>query len=196
MSDSFIALVDADVSAEAASDVSTVIVSALLDRQLISANQTSECVLGGEGYPAGAAIQDCYRPRRNESPFWQLRTSGVQIKIGRTYNEWAAGPSYEWCACKNCHARIGDMDSQFNKDLMASLNSWKSNTNSTQLICPQCHVGADITAWPSKPPFAFGNLTIQFWNWPPFDKSGWKLDISSLIQAATNHRLVYTWGHV
>ncbi len=172
MSDSFIALVDADVSAEAATAVSEVIVSALLDRQLISANLTTDCVLGGKGYPAGASIQDCYLPRRNESPFWQLRTSGVQVKVGRAYNEWAAGPSYEWCTCKNCHARIGDADSQFNKDLMTALNSWTRKANSSQLICPECHVGIDITEWPSKPPFAFGNLAIQFWNWPAFDKSG------------------------
>jgi hypothetical protein len=39
------------------------------------------------------------------------------------------------------------------------------------LDCPACHSSTRIAKWRTEPFWAFGDVTVTFWNWPPIEES-------------------------
>jgi hypothetical protein len=105
MSD-FEMLVDADVMAEEAEDVSRAVLGRFRELGLITGKLSDECVLGGKGYRPGPAVADLYKLRDGERRFWELVTCGVEPVVARGFNVWALGPSFEGFLCPSCAAKI------------------------------------------------------------------------------------------
>ena len=53
-----------------------------------------------------------------------------------------------------------------------------------------------VAEWQCNPPHGIGNLAFTFWNWPPLDSSGWRIDIPKLVREVTGHRIIYTYGRL
>jgi hypothetical protein len=53
-----------------------------------------------------------------------------------------------------------------------------------------------VLEWDWMPPLGFGYLSFSFWNWPPLDAPGWRIDIPAIIGEITGHRIVSTYGHI
>jgi hypothetical protein len=65
-----------------------------------------------------------------------------------------------------------------------------------QLYARFCGNASRLSNWHSRPPLGFGNLSFQFWNWPPLDLPGWTLDIPELVRQITGHSIVISWGRI
>jgi hypothetical protein len=49
---------------------------------------------------------------------------------------------------------------------MQAVEEWDGGQEGI-LTCPACESSAPITKWRTEPFWAFGHVTITFWNWPP-----------------------------
>ncbi len=53
---------------------------------------------------------------------------------------------------------------------MQAVDDWHRGGDG-MLDCPACNFSAPITKWRTEPSWAFGDVTITFWNWPPIAAS-------------------------
>src|SRR5262249_52054482 len=113
MSDNFEMLVDADATLEEANVQSNAVLGRLRKMGLITGVANDHCVLGGEGYRPGPAVPDLYVLGENECEFWQLRTNGVEPKVGRHFNVWALGPVFQGLTCPACGAYFETYEDAF-----------------------------------------------------------------------------------
>jgi hypothetical protein len=102
VSDNFEMLVDTDVTAEKAEELSRSVMDRFRQLGLITGDAVRDCVYGGTGYRPGSAIPSLYNRREGEGRFWELRTCGVQPRVGRDFNVWALGPGQEGFTCPLC----------------------------------------------------------------------------------------------
>lgn len=195
MSDNFERLVDVDVAAQSADGLAQRVIDDFWAKGLITGELNEDCVLGGQGYRPGPAIQDLYLPIESEMPFWKRSTCGVEPEIGRHFNVYALGPEFDGLTCPACRAVVRYSDS-FGDGVANAIDEWSNQSGGCLLQCPECAVGRSICDWACKPPLGFGNLSFTFWNWPPFDYPSWKIDIGALVAKITGHRIVRTWGHI
>jgi hypothetical protein len=196
MSDNFEMLVDVDVSLADAPDAADAVIAEFQRRGLIVGGLTPDCVLGGAGYRLGPSVHDIYKHEAREGRFWELITSGVEPQVKRTFNHWALGPSCEGFRCPKCSANIEPFDDDFGDVMMIAIDEWTNETGAGKLACPKCKQLTAVTSWHAKPTLGFGNFSIRFWNWPPFDFPGWQLDIPALVREITGHSIVRTYGHI
>ena len=196
MSDSFEMLVDVDVGAEEAEGVARTVLDRFHTLGLISGEANRDCVLGGTGYRPGPAVADLYSREDRESLFWELVTCGVEVQVGRGFNEWALGPVCEGFRCSACDAAIEPFGDEFGDALGTAIGEWVNQSGPALVPCPRCCAQRSITAWECRPPLGFGNLSVRFWNWPPLDSSSWKIDIPRTLEDVTCHMIVKTHGHL
>jgi hypothetical protein len=196
MSDSFMMLIDEDVSLADAPAVSASVMTAFRERGLITGELTPECVLGGAGFRVGPAIAEIYSPYPNGVRFWELKTSGIQPSIGRSFNQWSLGPVCEYFACPDCNQKHDPFDSPIVEAIIDAVGQWYERSGDMLVLCPACRSSSQLTQWKSRPPLGFGNLSFRFWNWPSFDLTVWKLDIPAMVRAITGHSIVTSWGRV
>lgn len=196
MSDNFEMLIDPEVSLAEATALAQQVVTMLRDRRLIIGELSTDCVLGGAGYPVGPAVREIYQLAPNEGEFWTLLTSGVEPVIRRTCNLWALGPSCEMFVCPMCDTTHADLTGQLGDRIFAAIDHWQQQEGDTKVTCTNCNAACQITEWHSKPPLGFGNLAFRFWNWPPFDSSSWTVDLPQLFRDVTGHPIVRSWGHI
>jgi hypothetical protein len=66
---------------------------------------------------------------------------------------------------------------------------WYEQKGPGILACPHCGEERPITEWQHDPPWGFGYLGFEFWNWPPFEPS--------FVEAAAKqlgHRVILVEG--
>jgi hypothetical protein len=197
MSDHFQMLVDVDATPDQADEIIQLVLARFRSLGLITGDATPDCVLGGEGFRPGPAIPDLYQVvGKNDYRFWRAQISGVETKAGRSFNEWALGPSCNGFACPNCQASIEAFDDTFTDSFFSGIGEWFEQTGEGLVECPQCRKALPVTSWECSPPLGFGNARFFFWNWPPFDYPAWKIDVVKVVQEVTGHEIVKTHGHI
>lgn len=196
MSDNFEMLVDVDASSEDAERLANHVVDRLRNLGLISGSLSGDCVLGGTGYRPGPKVPDSYVLEPREGRFWELRTCGVEPKIGRGFNMWALGPVCEGLTCTSCRFHIQPFDDELEESVGKAINEWLEQTGSALVRCPRCCQQRSIAEWECKPSLGFGNLSFTFWNWPPLNSSSWEIDIAAIVRDCTGHTMVRTYGHI
>ena len=195
MSDHCEILVDVDVSLDDAEQVRDNVIAELIRLGLIEPNLNAKCVLGGLGHPVGPNVQ-LYIRDSEELQFWTLQTSGVEPTVGYHFNELGLGESCEGFRCPACTNSFTSDHSAFLDRLGEAFENWYKSHTPTAMVCPACNASNLLEIWDCKPPLGFGNLSFRFWNWLPFDRSGWMIDIPDLIAMLTGHRFVLTYAHI
>jgi hypothetical protein len=196
MSDSFEMLVDADVPVEEADGVARIVLDRFQALGLISGEADTDCVLGGLGYRPGSEIRDLYNCKGGELRFWELVTCGVEVQVGRGFNEWALGPVCEGFRCSACDAAIEPFGDRFGDALGMAIGEWVKQSGPALVPCPLCHAQRSITEWKCEPPLGLGNLSFRFWNWPRLDSNSWNVDIPRTVEKVTCHTIVKTHGQL
>jgi hypothetical protein len=197
MSDHFEMLVDEDVTADKAPQLSRKLVKRFRELGLITGRLSAACVLGGRGYRPGPGVAGVYKLRKREFPFWELRTCGLEPTVGRTFNLWALGEACQGFTCSSCGAKMLSSNDKFSDRLAAAIAKWDKGSDNVLLGCTSCRKRLRLTAWECKPPLGFGNLSLCFWNWPPFSgPPSWKLDIPAFMREITGHSIVHTYGSI
>ncbi len=100
-------LVGTDATAEEAPLLAAAVVTTFRRLGLITGELTKDCVLSGEGYRTGPAVAESYRLQR-VTMSWHRGTSGIEARVGRGFNMWALGPSFEGIDCPACGANSRD----------------------------------------------------------------------------------------
>lgn len=145
------------------------------------------------GYPAGPKCSDAYADEEGELKFWTLHTSGVEILSTPWVNHFGV-TVFETAVCPRCgHEHQEDfLDDQ----LQTAMDSFESDLTVPMIACHACGVASRIHDWTCVPHLGFVNLAVVFWNWPPFEAPGWRLNVPALISQEIGHPLVESYGHV
>jgi hypothetical protein len=64
------------------------------------------------------------------------------------------------------------------------------------VLCPRCAAASAVQEWRFSNHLGFVYLAFVFWNWPPFDEPGWKVDVPALISEVVGHKVVVAFGRV
>jgi hypothetical protein len=196
MGNRFEMLVDADVSLADADRMLALVVDRFRGEGLIEGDLDSDCALSGQGYRPGPALPDLYTMEENESPFWELRTCGVEPEVGRGFNYWAYGPACDGFVCPVCSSHYEAGDEHLQEGFARAIGHWMKGSDSASIGCARCGRAVRLTDWIWRPPLGLSNLRIRFWNWPPLDSSQWRMDIRAVMKHATQHRIVHTYGEI
>jgi hypothetical protein len=194
MSDNFEMLVDADVTPSEAKGVARAVIGRFRKLGLIAGRANGDCVLGGLGFRPGRQIANFYETESDEYQFWKLRTCGVEPKVGRAFNVWALGPSFEGFKCPACGADL--RRSERPSGVGDAIGEWMDESGPALLQCPKCRKERPVTEWECKPPLGFGYVSFTFWNWPRLDSPSWKIDIVGIVREVSGHTVVKTHGHI
>jgi hypothetical protein len=194
MSDNFEMLVDADATPREADGVARAVLARFRKLGLITGRASADCVLGGTGYRPGSAVAKLYKAGSGEHEFWKLRTCGVEPKVGRGFNVWALGPSFEGFKCPTCGAEFAA--SQSPSTFNAALSEWMGESGPALVRCPKCRKKRPVTEWECSPPLGFGYASFRFWNWPRLDSPSWKIDVAGIVGEVSGHTIVKTHGHI
>jgi hypothetical protein len=196
MSNHFERLVDVDATPEEAGAIAQRVLDRFRELGLITGEANPDCVLGGSGYQPGPLIADSYPLDEHETPFWKMRTCGVEAEVGRSFNGWALNIA-KGLTCPACGAEINyGLDRSFLKTIHDGMQEWLDKPDPALILCPKCMTRRPITEWQCDPPLGFGNVAFTFWNWPPLELAKWKIDIAATVRAITGHTIVQTYGRI
>lgn len=183
------ALVDIDVSDEAAPQLKQRLLRWLIEKRVV-VEQVSDCVLGSKGGYApgenyGYALWGHDGAYRAEPP--RLWTNGLSIDIDRTVY-W--GGDLEWVQCPQCGFREmmtlreeGRWDTAFDE----AITRWHGG--GVGLVpCLGCGADIGLNDWKWSDPWAFGALGVKIWNWEPLGEDF----IAQVRDVLDGHRVVYS----
>jgi hypothetical protein len=181
MGDWFRTVVDRDASADEAARLADSIRDWLITEGIIAATPNAGCVLGGNGYPPGPAFAKAVKVPPDHQ-FLGLVTCGVAIVTCRTV--FHAGQFGLNVFCPQCEARSAG-DELWNQ----AVNEWFRAEGPGLLTCAQCGHTEPVAEWAYDPPWGFGHLGFEFWNWPPLSRS-----FVDEVRRRLGHRTVLVTG--
>ena len=106
-----------------------------------------------------AALEEAIEGPAYEESFLGLWTNGVEFAVGRQVFD-AGGNGIE-LQCDACDVSFEPDDSW-----MDAVGAWFGGDDLVSFPCPSCGQQALLTEWRGPWPWGFGNLGIEFWNWP------------------------------
>jgi hypothetical protein len=196
MSDSYEALVDCEATPDQAAALARDAVRILSKGGLIVPSLSSDCVLGGVGYPAGPRCGDVYTVEDygdlHGNRFWTLRTSGVEVHATPWVN-LLGFTQFSGAACPRCGRDRAD---DFLDDVGNLVEDYMSAGVVPSVTCPSCHAASSIHDWKCDPHLGFVNFALVFWNWPPFESEDWRVNVRALLQDQLKRPLVSTFGRM
>ena len=182
MGDYYQTAADLDADLQTAKEVAARLRDWMISKEIIVA-ATSDCVLSrGGGHAPGKNYT--LAAEKPASSLFETRPNGVSFIAERTVF-YSAGNEIA-LVCAACGKGFGSNDSWD-----AAVGNWFKEHGSGLLACPHCGVEAPITEWPHDPPWAFGNVGLEFWNWPPL-----KPEFLKALGDLTGHRFRLVWGKI
>lgn len=196
MSDWYEAVAVRAVDAARATMLAQNVIEHLAREGIIESKLDSESVLGGDGgYRPGSRIADSYALGETESDFSELVTNGMEPCIGRWVNTLGF-TCFDGFTCGECGEKFAPDDDLVADPFVKAIGDFMDGVDDPTVPCPKCNSLASVRKWKTNPHFGFVNLAFQFWNWPPLGSDSWKVSIPTLIQEATDHDLILTYGRL
>jgi hypothetical protein len=192
VSDHYIALIDPTASPSEAPALAARIVTCLSSRALIQPVALTASVLGGQGFPPGPGCERVYDRASGESAFWTLQTSGVQVHSTPWINEFGF-KDFETAVCPECKRVYGQ---EFVDRMLHGFDTFIVDPRVPRVECPACGTSSSLHSWACVPHLGFVSLSVVFWNWPPFDAPGWRLDVRRLLSQSLGRPFTMTYGRV
>jgi hypothetical protein len=197
MGDYFRTIVDRAVPASAAPALAQRVMDYMIGRRIIQAVR-SDCVLRKEfGFAPGENVEEAlarWTPAGTPgaplpvdqivSDLRGLATNGVVEVVGRTVFHNAGG-GLDIVRCPLCLAN--EVASAWG-EIVAR---WHEGDDLAALQCTSCNESSPVTEWTFDPPWAFGNLGFEFWNWPPLNRN-----FVNTIAGILGHKVAVVVGKV
>ena len=181
MGENYQAIVDRETSEDEAPVLGTLIRDWLVSEGVIE-RLTRDCVLSTDsGYPPGpnhANVTEEVNPY-----LMNLRTNGLAIITERRPYYSLTGDELH-LICDTCERRFVSPDEHGD-----AIEEWFSRKGIGLLPCPSCGTAKPISEWRHEPPWAFGNLGFEFWNWYPL-KSSFIAEVSQRL----GHKVLLVGG--
>ena len=195
MSESLAVLIDHDATEANATAIGESIIDALVAEGCILPTPNSKCVLTGEGFPPGPRLNEIYGYGDAELRYWDMLTNcGVKVHAQRYVNFWAF-PVFESAECPACEVAQCE-DEVFFDGLYECVSMFMNDGVAPDIHCPACGNPHPGKQWKCTPDVGISFLAIEFWNWPPFDATGWKVSVPKMIEERTNRTLSTSWGRM
>jgi hypothetical protein len=181
MGDYYQTAADLDADVQTAEATAARLRDWMVSQQIIVADQ-SGCVLGNH---LGHAPAKNYTIAAKEPyPFlFELRTNGVAF-IAKHTVFYSAGIGETTLVCSACGRKFGS-----NEAWSTALDEWFKGNGQGVLPCEHCGAEAPITEWRHDPPWAFGNVGVEFWNWPSLRE-----DFLKALGEVVGHRFRLVYG--
>jgi len=161
MGDSFQTLALVDVSHNRAESVAQSLRRWLIAEGMILEETGPDCTLSeSPGHRPGPTAAGAFGGF-DDPQLAELQTNGVSFEVGRE----AFGPTNGEVTCPDCGSTF-DTDDEY----MAAVGAWYEGDDDAVAACPDCEYEQSVTRWTGPTPWAFANLGITFWNWPPLSK--------------------------
>jgi len=150
-------IVDRDATSDEAEALALIVRNWLVSEGIIAAEMT-DCVLGADfGHSPGPRHARVLRVPDDGLP--GLRTNGLNIIVERQL--FYGTPGDLGLVCASCEDLIDD-----GEEIWAVIDQWCAGDDSAEYGCPWCGHTELISEWTFDPPWGFGNLGFEFWNWP------------------------------
>jgi hypothetical protein len=207
-------VVDTEVSAGQAPELANVVRAWLVGEQIVK-QEESDSVLGGAGHRPGinhraairidtdnkarlqrlleaamvshawrAALEEAIEGPAYDESFLGLWTNGVKFAVGgRVFDAGGNGIELE---CDACGVSFEPDNSWYD-----AAGAWFDGDDLVSFPCPSCGQQPLLTEWHGPWPWGFGNLGIEFWNWPPLSD-----DFTEAITRQIGHRTVMVRLHL
>lgn len=166
MGDYFQTIVDTEAAREEAGLLASKIILRLAEQGIIE-KTLRECVYSGNGmgYPPGPNYRQVVDVPDGCCDYTLgLVTNGLGVIIGRTV--FHAGQEGLELVCPKCGDRTDGGDRWDD-----AVGEWHRGKGDALFACPKCGHAEPVTQWPYNPPWGFGSLGFEFWNWPPLKAS-------------------------
>jgi hypothetical protein len=121
----------------------------------------SDCTPGdGDGYAPGPRYAAVLAAGTSDPAFLQLATNGLCISIGRRVFD--GGSNGIELKCVKCAATF-----EPGPEWAESVGIWYEGDDQATYACPSCGGSQRLPEWRGPWPWGFGQLALEFWNWPP-----------------------------
>ena len=157
-------IVDAEATADDAEALAGRVRDWLVAEGVVRAEMT-DCVLGGDGngHAPGANWQQAVATPGDDG-FLTLWTKGLQVVTGRTVFHTVDGPATATCP------RCGAGASFEGGPIFDTIGDWYEGGEGLA-PCAACGEHIRLVEWRIEPPWGFGYLGFEFWNWPPLSEA-------------------------
>jgi hypothetical protein len=160
VSDWFETIADVEATAEEADRLATNVLDWLVERKIVLC-ETPDCVPGGVGYAPGpnytAAVTEPY------AQLHRLQVNGLNVVTGQTV---FFSMGVDRIACPHCAALLVSHDDEDSwHRFSTSIDDWYADGSGIR-TCEHCGETVGLNDWEWCPPWAFGHLGFEFWNWP------------------------------
>jgi hypothetical protein len=181
----FETVADVEATPEEAARLGAEVLSWLVKQGIVMAEET-DCVLGNRGHQPGpnyvAATAELW------ADMHRLATNGFRVVTGRTVF-YSMG--VDQVVCPHCEAvAVDDQDKGSWSDFSPVIDEWYAGGAGVR-PCKHCGQPVGINDWEWSPPWGFGYLGFEFWNWPMLDPS-----FVAAISNRLGHRTVQPRGKI
>jgi hypothetical protein len=94
----------------------------------------------------------------------EVSTNGLRIAVGRQF--FHAGGNGIELTCGACGSTF-----EPGSGYMDAVADWLDGNDAAAYSCPSCDRSQRLTSWRGPFAWGFGNLGLEFWNWPPLSDS-------------------------
>jgi hypothetical protein len=143
--------------------------------------ESSDCALSQLGHAPGKNY--AFAVREPCPLLLETRPNGVCF-IAKRSVFYAVGVGGVSVICSACRGAF-----ELNDSWSEAVNEWYEEKGPGRLPCFHCGAKAPITEWQHDPPFAFGNVGVEFWNWPELRE-----DFLKALSEVAGHRVRLTYG--
>ncbi|MFC0006501.1 hypothetical protein [Micromonospora siamensis] len=163
MSEWFETIADIEATPEEADQLGAEVLSWLVEQGIVAAEPTL-CILGDHGHRPGpdyaaATVEPC-----DDLP--GLATNGFRVVTGQSVF-YSMG--VDQVVCPRCEAVVvDDQDRDSWSDFSPVVDEWCMGGTGVR-ACGHCGEPVGINEWRWSPPWGFGYLGFEFWNWPMLD---------------------------
>jgi len=183
MSDWYQIIADIDATAESAEDFANRLREWMISHRIIATEKT-DCVLGKD--PGHAPGENYVRAaEESDGQLFKTRPNGVTFVAEKTIF-YSGGVAEIYLICSACGARFKQNDAWSD-----ALGDWYKSGGTGWLECERCAKRVPITEWQHDPPWAFGYVGVEFWNWPRL-RPAFIAEATSLL----GHRVRLIYGKV
>ena len=183
MSDHSQIIVDIEVGPREAKRLGKSVLDWLINEGIVE-REGSDSAMSGVGHRPGPRYRSVIE---EEDSFLELAVNGLELVTGRTVFD-AGGNGLE-LQCSSCDYQVSsDEDVSAFVDV---IDAWYEGDDQTTFKCPRCGQARLLRDWRGPWQWGFGNLGLQFWNWPPLKEE--------FIQAVTKklgHQTVLVRMHL
>jgi ribosomal protein S27AE len=189
------AIIDLEATPDAAEALGRHVIERLSAEGLVMPSLDPDAVLGGTGgFRPGYRINDLYGLSPGEDEFWTQVTNGLEVQTGPWFN-WFSGHFIQNYACPRCNV-VFPQDDALADQFYDAGRQFYGGVARPMVLCPRCSAASAVQEWRFSNHLGFVYLAFVFWNWPPFDEPGWKVDVPALISEVVGHKVVVAFGRV